>query len=591
MDKNKDTFFLSPNARLVLEKRYLKKNASGEPIESPEDMFRRIAKNIASVDLLYNKNADISGLEEQFYHLMVSQRFLPNSPTLMNASRHLQQLLACFVLPLEDSIESIFDTVKQAAIIHKSGGGTGFSFSRIRPKNDIVSTSCGMASGPVSFMKVFNEATEAINQGGFRRGANMAVLNVSHPDILDFIHAKNSEGVLTNFNISVGITHAFMRAVEYDETFPLINPRTKTIIKTIRAKELFQEIIQSAWKNGEPGILFIDTINAANPTPSLGNIEGTNPCGEQPLLPYEACVLGSINVSQMTTRKDKHCEMSWHSLEKTIHLSVHFLDNVIDATKYPLSQIEGLTKGNRKIGLGIMGFADLLIKLGIPYDSEESIKFTNELLHFFAKKANEASARLASERGVFPNYEKSVYAEQNGPKYRNATRTTIAPTGTISIIANCSSGIEPLFALAYTRNVLVEGGLPEIHPLFEEVLKKMGIYTDKLLADVKKEGSVRNIEYIPADIKRLFTTARDISPEYHVKIQSVCQKYIDNAVSKTINFPKESTAEEVEKVFLAAYKSGCKGITIYRDKSRISQVLSVECTCTNELIGRNHVVL
>ncbi|MCF6149059.1 MAG: adenosylcobalamin-dependent ribonucleoside-diphosphate reductase [Candidatus Kuenenia sp.] len=585
MDKN--TLSLSPNARLVLEKRYLKKNASGEPIESPEDMFRRIAKNIASVDLIYNKNADILSLEEQFYHLMISLQFLPNSPTLMNANRHLQQLLACFVLPVEDSIESIFDTVKHAAIIHKSGGGTGFSFSRIRPKNDLVSASCGMASGPVSFMKVFNEATEAINQGGFRRGANMAVLNINHPDILDFVHAKNSEGALTNFNISVGITDAFMQAVENDEIFPLVNPRTKSISQTIKAKELFQEIVQSAWKNGEPGVLFIDTINKTNPTPLFGNIEGTNPCGEQPLLPYEACVLGSINLSQMITHKNDHYEMNWRTLEETIYLAVHFLDNVIDATKYPLPQIERLTKGNRKIGLGLMGFADILIKLNIPYDSEEAIQFTNKLLSHFSKKANEASAGLASERGVFPNYEKSIYAQQNGPKYRNATRTTIAPTGTISIIANCSSGIEPLFALAYTRNVLVEGGLPEINPLFEKVAKEREIYTDKLLADVKKEGTIRNIEYIPDDIKRLFPTARDISPEYHVQIQSTCQKYIDNAVSKTINFPKESTAKDVENVFLLAYRSGCKGITIYRDKSRMSQVLSIECACTNELIGRN----
>ncbi|WP_347274142.1 adenosylcobalamin-dependent ribonucleoside-diphosphate reductase [Candidatus Kuenenia sp.] len=589
MDKN--TLFLSQNAKLTLEKRYLKKNVSGKIIESPEDMFRRVAKNIASVDLTYNKKADIVSLEEEFYHLMTSLQFLPNSPTLMNAGRHLQQLLACFVLPVEDSIEGIFDTVKQAALIHKSGGGTGFSFSRIRPKNDIVSASCGMASGPVSFMKVFNEATEAINQGGFRRGANMAALNVNHPDIFDFIHVKNAEGVLTNFNISVGITNAFMEAVENDETFPLINPRTKLVVKTIRAKDLFKEIVQSAWKNGEPGVLFIDAINAANPTPLLGSIEGTNPCGEQPLLPYEACVLGSVNVSQMTTYKNDHYEMNWHTLEKTIHLAVHFLDNVIDATKYPLPQIEEITKGNRKIGLGIMGFADLLIKLNIPYNSEEAIRFTEELLRFFSGKANEASERLASERDVFPNYEKSIYARQNSPKYRNATRTTIAPTGTIGIIANCSSGIEPLFAIAYTRNVLVEGGLPEVHPFFENVAKKRGLYTDKLLAEVKREGSIQNIASIPDDIKRIFATARDISPEYHVKIQSVCQKYIDNAVSKTINFPKESTAEDVEKVFMLAYRSGCKGITIYRDKSRMSQALSFECACTKDLIGKNTVVL
>ena len=574
----KNTLFLSPNARLVLEKRYLTKDPSGNAIESPEEMFRRIAKNAASADLLYNKKADIISLEGQFYNLMSSLQFLPNSPTLMNASRCLQQLLACFVLPVEDSIESIFESVKLAALIHKSGGGTGFSFSHIRPKNDIVSASCGLASGPVSFMKVFNEATEAINQGGFRRGANMAVLNVNHPDILDFINSKRSEGVLTNFNISIGITDAFMQAVEKNQTFPLINPRTNKITNTINAKDLFKQIVHSAWKNGEPGLLFIDTINVANPTPLIGEIEGTNPCGEQPLIPYEACVLGSINVSKMAECKNGKYEIDWNNLEETIRLAVHFLDNIIDASKYPLPQIELLTKGNRKIGLGIMGFADLLIKLNIPYNSEKAIQFADKLLHFFSQKANEESVRLAEVRGVFPNYNKSIYATTSEIKYRNATRTTIAPTGTISIIADCSSGIEPLFAIAYTQHVLVNEGLPRIHPLFEEIAKRRGIYSERLLEDVKKEGSIQNIKYISDDIKSVFVTARDISPEYHVRIQAVCQKHIDNAVSKTINFPKDSTEEQVERVFLSAYRSGCKGITVYRDKSRMSQVLSTECT-------------
>jgi len=574
----KNTLSLSANARLVLEKRYLKKDASGNPVESPEDMFHRIAENAASADLIYNKKTDIISLEERFYGLMTSLQFLPNSPTLMNASRNLQQLLACFVLPVEDSIESIFETVKLAALIHKSGGGTGFSFSHIRPKNDIVSTSCGLASGPISFMNVFNEATEAINQGGLRRGANMAVLNVNHPDILDFISAKHSEGVLTNFNISIGITDAFMQAVEKNQSFPLINPRTNITTNTINAKELFKKIVHSAWKNGEPGVLFIDTINAANPTPLIGKMEGTNPCGEQPLIPYEACVLGSINVSKMIKHKNGHYELNWNNLEETIHLAIHFLDNIIDVSKYPLPQVESLTKGNRKIGLGIMGFADLLIKLNIPYNSEEAILLTDKLLSFFSQKANEKSVKLAAERGVFPNFQKSIYAKTTKFKYRNATRTTIAPTGTISIVADCSSGIEPLFAIAYKRHVLVEDGLLEVHPLFEKITKKRGIYTERLLEDVKNEGSIQNIKYIPDDIKRVFVTAKDISPEFHVKIQATCQKYIDNAVSKTINLPKESTAEEVEKVFLLAYKSGCKGITIYRDKSRMSQVLSAECT-------------
>ena len=580
----KTTLNLTPNASLVLEKRYLKKDASGRPVESPGDMFRRIAKNIASADLLYNKKADILLLEEQFYDLLTSLQFLPNSPTLMNAGRDLQQLFGCFVLPIEDSIDSIFDTVKQAAVIHKSGGGTGFSFSHIRPRNDIVSTSGGCASGPISFMKVFNEATEAINQGGFRRGANMAVLRVDHPDILDFIHAKQSEGILTNFNVSVGVTDAFMQAVEKNQDFPLINPRTRAIVRIVNAKELFDEIVHSAWENGEPGILFLDTINAANPTPLIGEIEGTNPCGEQPLLPFEACVLGSINLSRMAKLKDEKYEIDWDCLERVIQLAVHFLDNIIDVNKYPLPQIEHLTKGNRKIGLGIMGLADLFIKLGISYNSGEAIPCTDKLLRFFSQKANEASVKLATERGVFPNYHRSVYAQKNGPRFRNATRTTIAPTGTISIIANCSSGIEPLFAVAYTRHVLVEGGLPEIHPFFEEIAKIRGFYSERLLAEISKEGSIQNIKDIPEDVKKIFITARDVSPEQHVKIQATCQKYIDSGVSKTINFSKESTVDDVKKVFLLAYKSGCKGITVYRDKSRVSQVLSIECTCTKQLI-------
>jgi len=580
----KTTLDLTPNASLVLEKRYLKKDASGHPVESPGDMFWRIAKNIASADLLYNKKADILLLEEQFYDLLTTLQFLPNSPTLMNAGRDLQQLFGCFVLPIEDSIDSIFDTVKQAAVIHKSGGGTGFSFSHIRPKNDIVSTSGGCASGPISFMKVFNEATEAINQGGFRRGANMAVLRVDHPDILDFIHAKQSEGVLTNFNVSVGVTDAFMQAVEKNQDFPLINPRTRAVVKIVNARELFDEIVHSAWENGEPGILFLDTINAANPTPLIGEIEGTNPCGEQPLLPFEACVLGSINLSRMAKLKNGKYEIDWDCLERVIQIAVHFLDNIIDVNKYPLPQIEHLTKGNRKIGLGIMGLADLFIKLGISYNSEEAIQCTDKLLRFFSQKANEASVKLATERGVFPNYHRSVYAQKNGPRFRNATRTTIAPTGTISIIANCSSGIEPLFAVAYTRHVLVEGGLPEIHPFFEEIAKKRGFYSGRLLEEISKGGSIQNTKDIPEDVKKIFITARDVSPEQHVKIQATCQKYIDSGVSKTINFSKESTVDDVKKVFLLAYKSGCKGITVYRDKSRMSQVLSIECTCIKQLI-------
>ena len=582
-----NTISLTPNARLVLGKRYLKKDAAVNPIETPEDMFRRIAKNIASADSIYDKKADIVSLEEQFYDLFINLFFMPNSPTLMNAGRDLQQLFVCFVLPVEDSIENIFETVKQAAIIHKSGGGTGFSFSRIRPQNDCVSTSGGFASGPLSFIKVFNEATEAINQGGFRRGANMAVLRVDHPDILGFIHSKQFEGILTNFNISIGITDAFMQAVEENQPFPLINPRTRAVVKTINAKQLFDQIIHSAWENGEPGVLFLDAINAANPTPLLGEIEGTNPCGEQPLLPFEACVLGSINLSKMVKLTHGEYEIDWNHLETVIQRAVHFLDNVIDVNKYPLPQIEHLTRGNRKIGLGVMGLADLLIKFDISYNSGEAILFTDKLMCFLSQKANEASAKLATKRGVFPNYQKSIYAQKNEPGYRNATRTTIAPTGTISIIADCSSGIEPLFAIAYKRHVLVEEGLPEINAFFVEVAKKRGFYSEILIEKVSKEGSIQNLDDIPEDVKKVFITARDVSPEQHVKIQATCQKYIDNGVSKTINFPKNATVDDVEKVFLLAYKSGCKGITVYRDKSRISQVLSIECTCAKQLINNS----
>ena len=582
----KQSIQLTPNARLVLEKRYLKKDTRGLPVESPEDMFRRMASNVASADLIYDKNADINSLEEQFYNLLATLQFMPNSPALMNAGRDLQQLLACFVLPVEDSIELIFETVKQAALIHKSGGGTGFSFSRIRPRNDIVSTSGGCASGPISFMRVFNEATEAINQGGFRRGANMAVLRVDHPDILDFISSKKVEGELRNFNISVGITDKFMDAVEGNLDFQLINPRVNSVAKLVNASELFEQIVRFAWKNGEPGILFLDTINAANPTPFIGTIEGTNPCGEQPLLPYEACVLGSINLSRMVVLKNEKYVIDWNRLEHVIQLAVHFLDNVIDVSKYPIHQIERITKGNRKIGLGVMGFADLLIKLGISYNSEEAIQCAEGLMKFFSQKANEASIKLAEKRGVFSNYPKSIYAQKGNQRYRNATRTTIAPTGTISIIANCSSGIEPLFAIVYKRHVLLEDGLPEIHPMFVETAKRHGFYSERLIGEVSKAGSMQNIKGVPDDVKRIFITARDVTPEQHVRIQAACQKYIDNGVSKTINFPNEATIDDVKKVFLLAYKSGCKGITVYRDKSRMSQVLSIECTCAKQIINK-----
>lgn len=605
--KGKNYIVLKPNARLVLERRYLKKNASGEVIESPKDLFRRVARNIAQADAFYDKNADIKAVENKFYNLLSNLEFLPNSPTLMNAGREMQQLAACFVLPVEDSIEQIFETIKQATLIHKSGGGTGFSFSKIRPKNDLVSTSGGRASGPISFMKVFNEATEAINQGGFRRGANMAVLRVDHPDILEFINAKRKEGVLINFNISVGITDAFMKAVEDDAQYPLINPNTGKPVRMISAREVFDQIVDSAWDNGEPGLLFLDEINAANPTPVLGEIESTNPCGEQPLLPYESCVLGSINLLKMVKsplipplekgergipplgKGDKgDYEIDWEKLADAIETGVHFLDNLIDMNKFPLPEVERITKGNRKIGLGVMGFADMLIRLGIPYDSEEAISIAEKLMKFFSEHANQASIELAGKRGVFPNFKKSIYnkacserSESNGcPRYRNATRTTIAPAGTISIIAGCSSGIEPLYAVSYVRHILDNSSLPETHPLFEEIAKKEGFYSEALIEEISQQGgTIQDIAAIPDEIKRLFVIARDVSAEWHVKIQAAFQKYVDNAVSKTVNFARSTSKDDVRKVFLLAYNSGCKGVTVYRDKSRISQALSSECVC------------
>ncbi|HLG28605.1 MAG TPA: adenosylcobalamin-dependent ribonucleoside-diphosphate reductase, partial [Candidatus Brocadiales bacterium] len=474
-------------------------------------------------------------------------------------------------------------------------GGTGFSFSKIRPKNDLVSTSGGRASGPISFMKVFNEATEAINQGGFRRGANMAVLRVDHPDILEFINAKRKEGVLINFNISVGVTDAFMKALEEDGQYELINPKTGKPVKKIGAREVFGQIVDSAWDNGEPGLLFLDRINATNPTPALGQIEGTNPCGEQPLLPYESCVLGSINLSKMVksplipplVKGDKgDYEIDWEKLADAIETGVHFLDNLIDMSKFPLPEVERITKGNRKIGLGVMGFADMLIRLGIPYDSEEAICIAEKLMKFFSERANQTSIELATKRGVFPNFEKSIYNKVETQcvaslqRYRNATRTTIAPAGTISIIAGCSSGIEPLYAVSYVRHILDNSSLPETHPLFEEIAKKEGFYSEALIEEISQQGgTIQDIAAIPDEIKRLFVIARDISAEWHVKMQAAFQKYVDNAVSKTVNFSRSTSKDDVRKVFLLAYNSGCKGVTVYRDRSRVSQALSSECVC------------
>ncbi len=560
---------LTENALTVLKKRYLKKDKNGTPTENPEDMFRRVAFNIAEADRIYDKSVSIDETAERFHTLMVSERFLPNSPTLMNAGRELQQLAACFVLPVDDSIESIFDGVKYTALIHKSGGGTGFSFSRLRPKNDVVKSTKGISSGPVSFMKIFDTATETIVQGGTRRGANMGILSVHHPDILDFIASKTEQHILNNFNISVAVTDTFMNAVLTDDDYELVNPRSNEVVGTLKATKVFDLIAEGAWKYGDPGIVFIDEINRSNPTPLLGRIESTNPCGEQPLLPFEACNLGSINLKWFVENGD----ILWDDLRETVHESVHFLDNVVDMSRFPLREIEELVHGNRKIGLGVMGFADMLIKLEIPYNSEEARQTGREVMKFIHEKANRASIMLAEKRGVFPNWEKSIYAEKN-LRFRNATRTTIAPTGTISIIGGCSSGIEPLFAVSFVRNVLDNNELPETNPLFLEVAKKGGFYSNDLIRRIAEHGSVKDMLGVPAKDQNIFVTAHDIQAIDHVRMQAAFQEYVDNAVSKTVNFPNSATVEDVKDVYLEAYRLKCKGITVYRDGSRDVQVLT-----------------
>ena len=565
---------LTENARHVLERRYLKKDKQGQVIETPEEMFRRVAQTIASAELIYDPKADIKTREEEFYRLMTNLEFLPNSPTLMNAGRELGQLSACFVLPVEDSMESIFDAVKNTALIHKSGGGTGFSFSRLRPEGDRVGSTGGVASGPVSFMRAFDTATDVIKQGGMRRGANMAILNVDHPDIMKFIIAKEDPTSFTNFNLSVAITNIFMEAVKAGSDYNLINPHTKEVADKLNAKEVFDKIVAMAWKTGDPGIVFIDRINQDNPTPQLGKIESTNPCGEQPLLPYESCNLGSINLTRMLQTTNGTVEIDYVKLAETIKVVVRFLDNVIDVNEFPLPEIAEMTRKSRKIGLGIMGFADMLIQLGIPYNSEEALQIASNIMHFINEEASKASVELAKERGVFPAFSGSIYDAPDAPRPRNASCTTIAPTGTLSIIAGCSSGIEPLFALSYTRNILDGAQLVEVNPYFEEAAKSEGFYSEEFMQQLASGAKLHDVEAIPDDIKRVFVTAHEISPEWHVRMQAAFQKSTHNAVSKTVNFPQEATREDIANVYKMAYEEGLKGITIYRDRSRDAQVLT-----------------
>jgi len=559
---------LTVNALEVLRKRYLLKDLNENIIETPAQMFTRIAKAVAKSEKEHG--GDPRKVEKTFYDMMTRLELIPNSPTLFNAGTRLGQLSACFVLPVGDSLENIFTAVKQMALIEQTGGGVGFDFSKLRPKGDIVKSTKGIASGPVSFMRVFDVSTEIIKAGGKRRGAMMAILRVDHPDVLEFITSKQQPGFLSNFNISVAVTDDFMKALEENGEYWLINSRNKEKTGKLVAKDVWNLMAKSAWQSGDPGIVFIDEINRHNPTPEVGRMESTNPCGEQPLLPYESCNLGSINVSRIIEAG----KIDWEKLRETVRNGVQFLDDVIDANKYPLKETEEITRANRKIGLGVMGFADMLIKLGVPYDSEKALSIGEELMKFVETEAHKKSVELGEERGSFPNFDRSIWKDRYSA-FRHATVTTIAPTGSISIIAGCSSGIEPLFAISFIRNVLSGTRLFETNPLFEAMAKERGFYGAKLLEEIARTGSVQKADGVPEDVRRLFVTALDIEPEWHVRMQAVFQKYTDNAVSKTVNLPTSASVEDVRRIYELAWKLKCKGVTVFRYGSKPEQVLYI----------------
>ena len=564
----RDELKLTVNAVHVLKKRYLLKDEKGQVVETPLEMFRRVAHAVAEAERNYDHDIEPAVWEEEFYRVMMNLEFLPNSPTLMNAGTGVGQLSACFVLPVDDSIPGIFDAVKHMALVHKSGGGTGFDFSHLRPRGDVVMSTMGIASGPLSFMRIFDVTTDVIKQGGRRRGANMGILRCDHPDIVEFITAKDREEFLTNFNLSVAVTDEFMAAVEADDSYFLRNPHSGEVAGSLHAGDVFRLIVTQAWRSGDPGLVFIDTVNRANPTPHLGALEATNPCGEQPLLPFESCNLGSVNLLTMV----EGGSFNWERFRKVIGVAVRFLDNIIDINAWPLDQTAEVTRGNRKIGLGVMGLSDALASMSIPYDSEEGVEMATRVAAFLEEEAHRASEELALERGNFPNYAGSRWDERGRPM-RNATVTTIAPTGTISIIAGCSSGIEPFFAITFVRNVIEGTRLVEVNPVFRRAAEENGFYSSDLMNDIARAGTVRHLQEVPEEIRRVFSTAFDIAPEWHVRMQAAFQKHCDNAVSKTINFPADASIEDIDAAYRLAYKYGCKGITVYRYGSRSEQVL------------------